>query len=367
MKFLITTEPEDTHAILVKIGLESMGHQVRCLFTADHPTRLKNSIIIDNDTYQWRSTDNYDSIEDNSFDVVWWRRARKPHVPKDATHPDDYKFVARENAFFFESLANTMAPSARWVNNKEAAFRANSKILQLKLAVECGMTIPRTLCSNDPQDIRSFLSQHRVSGVIYKPLSCGFWFEGQDLRITYTSKPSFLELPSDESLQLTPGIFQKEIKKKYELRVNYFDGYIVAAKLNSQNHDEGKIDWRAIGDEMVVEPYILPSNLENQIRAFMKKIGLVFGALDFIVSEDNEYIFLEVNEQGQFLWLEDRNPEFKMLDIFINCLLNTAPSFHWDRRNTIHSIEKYQNQIDGILAQNMRRHIALNNSKSYNA
>ena len=156
MKFLIPTEPDDTHAIFVKLALESMGHEVRLLFMADQPTKLKNSVSIDNDTYQWKSTDKYDSVIDNEYDVVWWRRARKPHLPKDSMHPSDYKFVARENALFYESLTNNMAPIARWVNDKDAATRANSKLLQLKLAVACDMTIPITLCSNDPQEIRCF-------------------------------------------------------------------------------------------------------------------------------------------------------------------------------------------------------------------
>ena len=148
MKFLIPTEPDDTHAIFARIALENMGHDVRFLFLADHPTKLKNSVLIDNDTYQWRSTDRYDSIVDNEYDVVWWRRARKPYLPKAMTHPDDYNFVVRENRLFYESLTNNIAPKAWWVNSKEAATRANSKLLQLKLAAECGMIIPTTLCSS---------------------------------------------------------------------------------------------------------------------------------------------------------------------------------------------------------------------------
>ena len=213
MKFLIPTEPDDSHATLVKIGLESMGHEVRFLFMADQPTKLKNSILIDNDTYQWRSTDRHRSIVDNDYDVVWWRRARKPFIPKESTHSNDYKFVARENTLFYESITNNMAPMARWVNRKEAAIRANSKLLQLKLAVECGMLIPITLCSNDPLEIRQFLLKHEKDGVIYKPLCANYWFEDEGMRISYTSKLSFLELPSNKTLQLTPSIFQKEIKK----------------------------------------------------------------------------------------------------------------------------------------------------------
>jgi glutathione synthase/RimK-type ligase-like ATP-grasp enzyme len=367
MKFLIPTEPDDTHAIFVKIALEGMGHDVRFLFTADQPTRLKNSILIDNDTYQWRSTDKYDSIVENDYDVVWWRRARKPHLPEDSTHPSDYKFAVRENTLFYESLTNNMAPNARWVNSKEAATRAHSKLLQLKLAVECGMTIPTTLCSNDPQDIRYFLLKHEGDGVVYKPLCSNFLPDERRMGVAYTSKLSFLELPTNKLLQLTPGIFQKEIKKKYALRVTYFGDYIVAVKLNTQADAEGKINWRATPiNEISVESYILPNSFEQQIRVFMKKMGLVFGTLDFIVSEDHEYIFLEVNEQGEFLWIEELNPEVKMLDIFIHFLLSTTKSFKWESKNAEHSIDKYKQEMVSIVAQNMRRHVGLGHVKDYN-
>lgn len=368
MKFLIPTEPDDTHAILVKIALETMGHEVRFIFMADQPTKLKHSVLIDNDTYQWRSTDTYHSIVGNDYDVVWWRRARKPYLPKDVVHKDDYQFANRENTLLYESLTNNMAPMAWWVNKKEAAVRAHSKLLQLKIAAACDLIIPKTLCSNDPHDIRSFLLKHEADGVIYKPLCSSFWFEERLVRISYTSKVSFMDLPTNKLLQVSPGIFQKEIKKKYELRVTCFGDYLVAAKLNSQVHAEGKMDWRAIpGGQLEIEPYILPASIESKIRQFMHKMGLVFGALDLIVNDDHDYVFLEVNEQGQFLWIEEYNSDLNMLDIFIQFLLSKSRKFNWKSSRMAHSIENYRKEMISILTTNMQQHVDLNNSKVYSA
>lgn len=364
MKFLIPTEPDDSHAIAVKLALETSGHSVRLLFTADLPTRQKNSVYIDNSGYHWKSADKYDAILDNDYDVVWWRRARKPFLPKNNTHPNDYRFVMRENALFYESITYTMAPKAWWVNPKEAATRANSKLLQLKVATQCGMTIPLTLCSNDPKDIRYFLLKHESDGVIYKPLCSNFWFEDKQIKISYTAKITFLDLPHNKLLQVAPGIYQKEIKKKYELRVTCFGDYLVAAKLNSQEHREGKMDWRAINTEkMTIEPYKLPEALATAIKHFMKKMGLVFGALDFIVTPDDHYVFLEVNEQGQFLWIEDYNQGFKMLDIFVNFLLSQSESFKWDPDRCVHSVDQYNDEVVEIINKNKRRHVELNSAK----
>ena len=365
MKFLIPTEPDDTHAILLKIALEERGHHVALLFTADQPTRQKNSIFIEPFSYRWQSSDAYSTIFDQQFDVVWWRRARRPYLPKSVAHPDDYQFVSRENMLFYESFTHTMAKNAWWVNPKEAAHRANFKILQLRVADECGMKIPITLCSNDPKEIHYFILNHEEEGVVYKPMCSNFWFESDQMKVAYTARVGLLDLPENHFLQSAPGLFQREIKKKYELRVTCFGDYIVAAKLDSQAHPDGQIDWRAIQDKtMQVEPYKLPIAIEDKIRMFMRKLGIVFGSFDFIVTPEDEYIFLEVNEQGQFLWLEEYCPELKLLDIFVHFLLARTIDFKWDERQASYSIDDYREEMKIMCDENMERHVELNSMKA---
>jgi glutathione synthase/RimK-type ligase-like ATP-grasp enzyme len=364
MKVLIPTEPDDTHAIVTKLALEDLGHQVISIFTADQPTRQKNSVFIDAQLYKWQISNEFNTIINDEYDVVWWRRARRPYLPKTITHPNDYDFVLRENSLFYESFTNNMAPKAWWINSKEAAEKADFKLLQLKVASECGMLIPKTLCSNDPKEIHDFITSNSDSGVIYKPLCSNFWFESNQIRMSYTSKVKKDDLPNNSTLQQAPGIFQKEIKKKYELRVTCFGDHIVAAKINSQEHSDGQVDWRAIRKSPIkVDEYKLPTNLEFKIRAFMREIGIVFGSFDFIVTNDNEYIFLEVNEQGQFLWIEELNANIRMLDTFINFILNKSPFFQWDENNLIHTIEKYRSRMKAIYDRNMDQHICVNNEK----
>jgi glutathione synthase/RimK-type ligase-like ATP-grasp enzyme len=46
--------------------------------------------------------------------------------------------------------------------------------------------------------------------------------------------------------------------------------------------------------------------LAARLRDLMCALGLTFGALDLIRTPDGRYVFLEVNPNGQWLWLEDR-------------------------------------------------------------
>ena len=366
MKILIPTQPDDTHAIVVKLALEDLGNTANLIFTADQPTKQRNSIFIDNELYKWQSCDKFNSVADDDYEVVWWRRARKPFIPKQSTHPSDYVFVARENDLFFESFTTNLAPNAWWINNKESARKANFKLLQLKIASECRMKIPTTLCSNDPLEIQQFLHKYNTCGVIYKPLCANSWFEKERVKISYTSRVTLEDIPKFRPLQQTPGIFQTEIKKKYELRITCFGDYIVPAKIDSQAQLDGIIDWRTINKNLVkVDKYKLPVNLEFKIRAFMREMGIVFGTIDFIVNENNEYIFIGVNEQGQFLWIEELNPNFKMLDIFVKFMLNKSPHFEWDRENIMLSLDKYKPQIMEIYNQNIQNHVSLNHRRNF--
>jgi len=48
----------------------------------------------------------------------------------------------------------------------------------------------------------------------------------------------------------------------------------------------------------------------------MGKLGLVSGGVDFIVSPDGSWCFLEINEAGQFLFIESWCAELKVLEAF---------------------------------------------------
>lgn len=360
MKYLFVTQANDIHTYIVKIALESIGHDVALLFMADLPTKKLASLCINSEKFEWYCEYNNGEISSEPFDVIWWRRPRKPHVPREEVHREDYTFVARENYYFHESFTHCIGPNAWWVNRKEAANRANLKLLQLKVARECGFNLPQTLCSNDPTRIREFISQSTKT-FIYKPLCSYFWHEEKVTKGLYTTKIEPSQLPCQEILRLTPGIYQEEIKKQYELRVTCFGDYVVAAKINSQTNKHGSTDWRLIPTEQLeVEPYQLPNQVVRRLRLFMQQLGIVFGAFDFIVTPDNQYIFLEVNEQGQFLWLEDCNKDLMMLDTFIQFLLNKSARFSWNPKAEIHAIEHYEKAADALIMQSEKHHVRVN-------
>jgi len=47
----------------------------------------------------------------------------------------------------------------------------------------------------------------------------------------------------------------------------------------------------------------LPSNIEYLCREYVRQNGLLFGAID-LVECNNEFIFLEINPNGEWGWLD---------------------------------------------------------------
>jgi hypothetical protein len=102
-----------------------------------------------------------------------------------------------------------------------------------------------------------------------------------------------------------------------------------SARLLSQELADARLDWRAGGSKLRVEPDRLPAAVETACLVLLRRLGLVFGCFDFIVTPEGEHVFLEVNTAGQFLWVEEANPELPMLAPFVAFLLAKRADFRW--------------------------------------
>lgn len=328
MNILIPTIPDDIHAIYVKLALEKLGHKAYLWYTADFPTQQKHSFELKNHEVIWNARGVNFNIQNDLFDIVWYRRPGRPILPNNL-HPDDKESATKENMAFFHAMWHVIAPNAKWINHPGKSFEADYKLLQLKIAKQVNLKIPPTLISNDPNKIRAFIKKHQIGDVIYKTLMPSAWIKDKKMRLGYTNTIKLDDLPNDSILQMTPGIFQKKIDKAFELRITMMGNHPVAVKIDSQKHPKGIMDWRYIPThELSIEKIELPPEITEKCRALMNKLGLVFGCFDFIVAPDGEYYFLEINEQGQFLWIEDVNPDIKMLGNFVSFLLSFDEKSH---------------------------------------
>ena len=64
------------------------------------------------------------------------------------------------------------------------------------------------------------------------------------------------------------------------------------------------IDWRSDYAALTYDLIELPDDVTKGVHLLMRSFDLTYGALDFIVTPDSEFVFLELNAGGQYGWLE---------------------------------------------------------------
>jgi glutathione synthase/RimK-type ligase-like ATP-grasp enzyme len=183
--------------------------------------------------------------------------------------------------------------------------RLDSKEEQLKVAVRHGLLIPDTCISNSPEQVSRFIEQQGGSVVSKMQSSFAIYREAEQ-HVVFTNTISAHQPEELATLQFCPMVFQQQIEKKLELRVTVVGRAVFAFSIDSQRVENAQVDWRKEGVNMLNDwqPYTLPEELQNKVLAFMDDYGLNYGAIDIILSPDDQYYFLEVNAAGEYFWLD---------------------------------------------------------------
>ena len=327
---LIPTMQNDAHAACVALVLKQMGHRPVRWFCQDLPEAATASFRIGSADRRVAIREGADPPVDlGEVDVLWNRRVEPPIIRNPEVRPSDRQVAKNELTRFVQGLMHTFSDRSFAVNRYDAAISAN-KLRQLQCARALGLTVPETLVSNNPEAIKAFLREHQAAGTIFKSFRPVHWDEGDLVAALHTHQVSPDMLPSDPFLQLSPGIFQAYVPKAFEARVTCMGAELFAAKLDSQQTRQGKLDWRLEDpSDLPIRRLDLPAEVAEQCRALLRRLNLVFGCIDFIVTPEGEYVFLEVNQMGQFLWVEQANPQIPLLQAFAEFLVSEDPEFRF--------------------------------------
>ena len=329
MRLLINTIPDDLHAETVRTALVEQGHTIRTIQNADFPGSQRMSFVAGDRIMLDCHCDDQSPFDMLDFDVVWNRRNAKPTLPE-VVADADRAFVRHELLAAQEAFWAMAGRDAFWINGNAAAVRAMHKPLQLQLAMRMGLDVPTTLISNDPARVREFVAGNH-DGCIYKPFYSSDWKEDGRWMMVFTSRVTCDDLPDDALLQACPGIYQRLVGKRAEVRATFMGESYLAIRIDSQSTCHGKVDWRIEQnvEALPCEPMRLPDAVAARCIAVMRELGIVFGCFDFIIDEDGRFVFLEVNEAGQFLFLEVWCPELPVLDMFCKFVTHAQAGFRY--------------------------------------
>ena len=293
---LVISHEQDPHAERVIRHLQADGQHVLLLNLTELPDHATLSIDYDPPDhpridYVRAGGTSYPLHEVKS---VWWRRPQAPNLSA-VTDPQVNLFTANEWNEAINGLWQLL--DARWMNDPSRDDAASRKARQLRLAAEVGLQVPRTLITTDARRARSFIGELGTAGTIYKTFSCthAIWRETRLLR------------PEDmaylDAVRLAPVIFQQFIPAESDLRITAVGGKLFPAAIRSR---DGLVDFRLSVGDAALRAEELPVEVTKKLLALLKRLGLVYGAIDIRRTPDGEYYFFEVNTAGEFLFVEDR-------------------------------------------------------------
>ncbi|MEO0842828.1 MAG: MvdD family ATP-grasp ribosomal peptide maturase, partial [Cyanobacteria bacterium J06643_5] len=183
---------------------------------------------------------------------------------------------------------------------------AENKQLQLQVAEEIGLKIPRTLITNNPETVKQFAEECQ-QGIITKMLSSFAIYDnfGKE-KVVFTNPVTLEDINNLDGLNLCPMTFQEKVSKALELRTIIVGKNVFTAAVDSQALQKSRYDWRKEGLALINawQHHDLPKSIEKKLLKLMAYFGLNYGAIDIILTPDGEYVFLEVNPVGEFFWLE---------------------------------------------------------------
>ncbi len=242
-------------------------------------------------------------IELNEDWSIWNRRVMDPEIPS-CLRGELERIILTETERTWQALLFTHP--GRVVNRPQANFNANNKIDQLLFAKKYGngIKVPQTILTNNPGEFKKFYAG--LPKVSFKLLKAPIVQKNNGEYLTcYNNIVTDEQAKKAELIKNNPSLFQEYIEKEYELRITSLENKVVAIKIDSQNSELSKVDFRRYDFKKVTYEQIdIPNNVKKFCTDMMKHYGLLFGEFDFIKNKKGEYVFLEINPNGQWLWLE---------------------------------------------------------------
>lgn len=296
---ILLTNRNDITADFVVLELKKREVEFFRFNTEDFPQKVRINIGFRYDRLEGCFYTHHNKIIPfSSIKSIWYRRPNPPNPNK--------KIKGGERTFCIKECQQTLNGiwhhlNCFWVSEPQKIHYAENKITQLIIAKKLGFKIPKTLISNNAEDIRTFYNKCRKN-IIIKPIKSGLV---KNNLVIFTNKVTSAKIKNINSATHVPSIFQSNILKQFDIRVTVIGKKVFPIEIHSQENTNTKYDWRRSQDlDIVQQKHRLPTKIKNKCIGLLNAFDLKFGAIDMILTPKGEYYFLEINPNGQWAWIE---------------------------------------------------------------
>ncbi|WP_405610037.1 ATP-grasp ribosomal peptide maturase [Streptomyces sp. NBC_01511] len=282
------------------LAIEELNRRAVPVFRADvseFPAGLALAASLTGDGWRGTLGNGRRTLQLEGVRSVYCRRPTRPRFPEGMS-ADARKVAEREARLGFGGLLTALP--CRWLSPPGNAADAEHKPLQLRIAAESGLSVPRTLITNDPDAAKRFADD--IGRLVYKPFYPVRGIVDGSTAAVYTSivDPRFLPHPD---IATTAHLFQEWVPKAHEVRLTAVGDRLFAAEIHADS-ERGHVDWRSDYESHTYRVCEPPVEVAAGVNRMLDRLGLPYGAFDFVVTPECEWIFLEVNPSGQYGFIE---------------------------------------------------------------
>lgn len=317
--------------------------------------QLKNNAFIEDQLIGFHISDTVSSlmiqVEDQTFswddiDLFWFCRQPRPRSTADEDeHVADIIYREQETEMFWHSLPYLFMkqgiPCYPFTKSPDNYNASALKPLQLYWAKKIGLKIPDTQIGNDVNagltflqnkeqvavkaahfvsidrdDLTKFFHTHYKYALNkFHPNITPNEEEIKDLlkkhNYAYPTNLLSSELIKNNAASIGQSaiIMQDFIPKKADLRIPFVNDKIFPCAIFSQTSEKTKIDYRldfSFEDNLHHEYHPLPPDVEEKLIQLMAALNIEYGCIDMVLTPDDDYLFLEVNIDGCWVWVEEK-------------------------------------------------------------
>lgn len=293
---LLVSHSADDHATGVLAALQRAGHPAVIVDTAKFPSEASLTQRFGHGVASYLYTTDDHAVDLGACRAAWWRRPQ-PYTLHPGLDPTVTGFAYTE---CHEAVAGLWAAlDVTWVNRPELDEVAHHKPFQLATATKIGLAIPQTVITTDPEAAREFVALRGAERTVYKT----FLATEQHWRETRILQEN--EIAMLDQVRLAPVIFQEYVGASTDIRATVIGDRIIAAAITASSRGYST-DYRMDMDAARFEPTTLPTQTERQLHELMRRLGLIYGAIDLRLTDAGVYVFLEVNPAGEWRFIEER-------------------------------------------------------------
>jgi glutathione synthase/RimK-type ligase-like ATP-grasp enzyme len=303
---LVIGSEEEYHSKFIHDQLLAKGEEVCYLDTRRINDDFRGSFYPDETVLKGNLILNGRKVFLDTIKSVYWRWNYGIKIPPESNSQEDYYtayMAEREFTSLIDSLYKSM--DCLWVNSLNAINMHKTKAYQTRLMASNNIRVPKTLITNDRNELENFLKDYKGE-LIFKPVLGGAHTEKLDREVFDEARLNLLKNSPVQFQELLEGV---------DIRV-----YGIGDKLFSAEIRANTIDFREDKEAELV-PVEIPEKIQQDCFKIMELMDLKFTGIDIKYNpKKDEYVFIEANPSPMFTFFQEKTG-FPISETLISLLI----------------------------------------------